>query len=191
MTNELSVIHIPDLFKAVVSKVDEALFSRAVDPFHVYFDYGHVTEVTRNLTQKDLSISQKNKKYPLIWLVMDFEEEAGTIDDNYCNLPALQLFLCMPSRAEISTDERMQLNFFPRLYPMYIELLNQIDASGYFNLLNPLNIPHKRILRPYWDGKEGTGLSNYFNDFIDAIQIRNLTLQVNESVCDEFNILSP
>lgn len=193
MTDELSIIHVPDLFKSLAIKVDAALFARAVDPFHVYFDYGHYVEVTRHLTIKEGLPSQQDKMYPLIWLVMDFDENFGSIDDNYCDLPTLQIFIAMPSKPDISTDERMQLNFFPRLYPIYRELMNQIYLSGYFNVINPRNISHKRTLRPYWGGQDGNGngTANLFNNFIDAIQIRNLTLQVNETVCDTFNILSP
>lgn len=184
-------IHIPGLFKDVVNAVDETLFTRAVDPFHVYFDYGHYAEVVRNLTSKEGGITTKNKMYPLIWLVMDFEESFGGIDGEYCDLPAIQMFIAMPSKPDISTDERMQKNFFPRLYPIYEELMNQIALSGYFDAVDPADIIHKRILRPYWGGQDanGNGTANLFNDFIDAIQIRNMTLKVNVAVCDQFKLL--
>lgn len=188
MTN----IHIPDLFKGIAAKVDEAMFARAENPFHVYFDYGHYVEVSKNLTSKDLSVSQKNKKYPLIWLVMDFEENFNGLEDAFCELPALQVFIAVPSEADLSTEARMQKNFFPFLYPIYQSFLEQIALSGYFDVVDPADIIHRRILRPYWGGQDsnGNGTANLFNDMIDAIQIRNLNLKVNTAICDQFTFLS-
>lgn len=189
----MNVIVIPDLFKDIAEKVHNVLSTRVNDPFPVYFDYGHYSEVTRNLTTKDGSISQRDKKYPLIWLVMDFVEKAGDLSDGYCELPDLQILIATVTRPEISTPERIEQNFKPRLIPVYSELMYQIEASGYFSIGEAEAIPHERILRPYWGGQDalGNGKENLFNDFIDAIQIRKLKLKVNEEVCDTFNILSP
>ena len=187
-----TVIHIPDLFADIVAKVNQVTMAYE-SPFPVFFDYGHYVEITRNLTQKDASVSQKDKKYPLIWLVMDFDEDFGGIDDSYCDLPALQLIIAVPTQPALTTPERVEKNFRPLLYPIYVELIEQIFQSGYFQTINPDNIKHKMILRPYWGGQDsnGNGTANLFNDFIDAIQVKNLQLKVNESVCDTFNILSP
>jgi hypothetical protein len=187
----MDIIVIPDLFKAVAAKVNEALSTRATDPFTVYFDYGHYNEVTRNLTSKDGSVSQKGKKYPLIWLVMDFVEKVGATTD-YCELPDLQILIATVTTPAITAAQRIEKTFKPRLYPIYSELMDQIEQSGYFSVGDAEAIPHERILRPYWGGQDGfgNGTANLFNDFIDAIQIRKLKLNVNESVCDEFNLLS-
>lgn len=187
----MDIIIIPDLFKVVAAKVNDVLSTRATDPFPVYFDYGHYTEVTRNLTNKDGSISQKEKKYPLIWLVMDFVEKAGDITA-YCELPDLQILITTVTTPEITAAQRIEKTFKPRLIPVYSELMEQIEQSGYFSVSDSEAIPHERILRPYWGGQDGfgNGNTNLFNDFIDAIQIRKLKLVVNESVCDTFNLLS-
>lgn len=187
----MNIIVIPDLFKDIAAKVNEELSTRATDPFPVYFDYGHYNEVTRNLTSKDGSVSQKHKKYPLIWLVMDFVEKAGDTTE-YCELPDLQILIATVTKPAITTPERIEQSFKPRLYPVYSELMNQIEQSGYFSVSQAEAIPHERILRPYWGGQDtnGNGTANLFNDFIDAIQIRKLKLVVNESVCDTFNLLS-
>lgn len=187
----MDTIVIPDLFKEIAARVNTVLSTRVNDPFKVFFDYGHYNEVTRNLTSKDGSVSQKDKKYPLIWLVMDFVEKAGETTD-YCELPDLQILIATVTNPAINTPERIEKSFKPRLYPVYVELMNQIEQSGYFSVSDPEAIPHERILRPYWGGQDGfgNGTQNLFNDFIDAIQIRKLKLNVNESVCDEFNLLS-
>lgn len=189
----MSNIHIPDLFSAIAAKVNDTFSTRLTDPFNVYFDYGHYAEVTRTLTQKDGGISQKAKKYPLIWMVMDYEENFGGTDDNFCELPALQFIIAVQTEIAITTPTRVEKSFMPRLYPIYSEFIEQIFQSGFFQVINPENIVHKRILRPYWgiQDSQGNGQANIFNDFIDAIQIKGMQLTVNESVCDQFQIISP
>lgn len=188
-------ISITDLFKDVAEKVNAVLSTRATDPFPVFFDYGYKNEVTRNLTHKDAGITTKDKKYPLIWLVMAFKERYVDDKDYYCELPDISIIIATITRNDSTSAQRIEANFVPRLYPIYTELLNQIAASGYFTVLSPESIPHEKIDRPYWGGEEETartmtGSANLFNDFIDAIQIRGLNLFVNESVCDQFKLLN-
>ncbi len=186
----MDFILIPDIFKVISQKVNATLSTRAQDPFPVYFDYGHYNEVTRNLTNKDGGTTSKTKKYPLIWLVMDFVEKCGEIVNGYCELPDVQILIATVTTPAITAPERIQKTFVPRLIPVYQELMKQIADSGHFDVTEDA-IPHERILRPYWGGQDalGNGTANLFNDFIDAIQIRRLKLKVNESVCDEFKLL--
>jgi hypothetical protein len=186
----MDYIFIPDLFAAIAAKVSAVFTSRAQDPFPVYFDYGHYNEVVKNLTQKDNSISQKNTKYPLIWLVMDFVEKCGVVEDGYCSLPDIQILIAKDTNAQDSTKDRIEKTFKPRLIPVYREFINQLTLSGYFFEQSESEVPHERILRPYWGGQDsiGNGQANLFNDFIDAIQIRRLQLRVNENVCNQFNL---
>lgn len=187
----MATIVIPHLFQAIAEKVNLVLCTRVNDPFFVYYDYGHYDEVTRRLTSKDGSISQKGKKFPLIWLVMDFDEDFGSLSSGYCELPDLQIFIAMQTKNTTSTSERYEKVFLPRLYPVYDELKNQIADSGFFDIADPEEIIHKKTDRPYWGvpDNHGNGTSNLFNDFIDAIQIWKLKLSVNEQACDKFNII--
>jgi hypothetical protein len=177
--------NIPDLFADIAAKVDEALFSRDVDPFHVYFDYGHYAEVTRNLTNKDGGVTTKNKKYPLIWLVMDFVERRGELNFPV-QLPDLHILIATKTDVDSTTPKRIASNFKPRLYPIYRELLYQMGQSGYFTVTEPETIPHEKIDRPFWGGQDvngANGVANLFNDHIDAIQVRKIKLFVNEQIC--------
>lgn len=184
-------IVIPYLFRDIAEKVNVELFSRAEDPFNVYFDFGHYVNVTRNLTMKDGSISHKNKKYPLIWLVMDFVESFKFDEYGYCELPDLQILIAMATQPTLTDSERYEKSFIPRLLPIYEELKNQMELSGYFELSGPF-FTHEKIDRPYWGGQDtnGNGQANLFNDFIDAVQLRKIKLKVNEEACEKFNIYS-
>lgn len=185
----MDYILIPSIFQKIAQRVDVAMSTRTVDPFHTYFDYGHYAEVVRNLKEKDGSINAKNSKYPLIWLVMDFVEKCGDVQDSYCLLPDLQLLIASGTSIEETTASRIENNFKNRLIPVYREFMSQLAASGFFFNIDADYVPHERILRPYWGGQEtGNGTANLFNDFIDCIQIRKLRLRVNENVCNQFNL---
>lgn len=175
------MIHIPTLFENIVAKVDAEL-NTGTSPKRVYFDYGHYVDVTRNLGDKDKSISQKGDKYPLIWLVMDFEERFGGEEYEYCELPDLQFIIAVPTKPAINARKRTEETFTPTLYPIYEEFKKQIAYSGYFGNAEPLE--HTKIDRPYWGGQDGlgNGQANLFNDFIDAIQLKRVRLNVN-NIC--------
>jgi hypothetical protein len=186
-------IIIKELFEDITGKVNGVLSTRAQDPFSVQFDYGNYSEVVKNLTDKGrATTTASRKKYPLIWLVMDFPERfSGGNTDYYCELPNLQLLIVMGTSKTESTAKRYEKYFLPRLYPIYEQLKKQMVDSGFFTLLSTEAIPHEKIDRPYWGGQDsGDGKTNLFNDYIDCIQIRNLKLFVNENVPDRFRILS-
>ena len=185
----MDFILIPELFQKVVDRVNENLSTRAVDPFEVYYEYGHYAEIVSALKEKDGSITKKNSKYPLFWLVMDFVEKCGNIKDGYCLLPNMQILIATSTDPDLSTKDRIQKTFKPRLIPAYREFISQLSNSGFFYNADSDYTPHERILRPYWGGQEsGNGQANIFNDFIDCIQIRNLQLMVNENVCNQFDL---
>lgn len=184
----MSVINIPDLFATIAEKVDQKLFTRTEDPFHVWFDYGRYMEITRRLTEKQQGTNERSKRFPLIWLVIPFDEEYGKTDQ-VCELSNLQIILACQTEIDSTTPDRMVDNFIPRLYPIYEELINQIKLSGFFSEIG-YNVAHKKIDQPYWDGKDNsTQQANMFNDAIDAIQLKNIRLTVNETTCERFRLI--
>ena len=87
------------------------------------------------------------------------------------------------------TDERYAKNFIPVLYPIYEAFLNKINTFTYgkrngkpFLTKSVDFIKHTKIDRPFW-GRD-TFLkndANRFNDYIDAIEIRDLDLLINSN----------
>lgn len=165
--------YIPDLIGEVVSEVNEVFSTREENPFNVYYDWGHDLEVIRNLSAKDKSLS-KPKKYPLVWFVMNFKESMGNIG-LYAKLNSVQMYIMMDTRVNYSMAERRDTTFLPILYPVYAELIKQISLSDTFRTISADQIQHTKIDMPYWS-KDGS--SNFYNDFIDAIQIADLKLDV-------------
>ena len=168
-----NITKIPDIFEAIVQLV--------ASKYTCYFSYGHYADVIKELQDKDGSITLKGSKYPLIWLVMDYTERKGKSIAEQCELPNLQILIATPTDANKSVIDRMNNNFKPILYPIYNELMLQIANSGFFTQSVVSKIEHDKIDRPYWGGggNEGSnGSANLFNDYIDAIQIRNMTLNL-------------
>jgi hypothetical protein len=175
-------INIPALFAAVIA----AVATRLGRP--VYFDYGKLKEVTRKLTQLDMGVTTKDKKYPLVWLVMNYAESYGD-HDGFCELDDITIMICELTDPSSYTSARMANNFEPTLYPIYDALMAELESSNYFD--HPiLEFQHQKIDCPYWNEDMAKGDYNQFNDFIDAIQIRRMRLIVNEATCDRFRLLA-
>lgn len=177
--------YIPDVFAAVVARVSQSMEALAINPFKVFFDFGHYSEVTKNLTLKDDSVTQQDKKYPLVWLVMDFDEAMGESPADYARLTGVQFIIAVPTTIDYTMGERRDKNFLPFLYPIYAEFIKQLSVAPEFGMPGQLLLKHIKTDRPYWGGSDqlGNGTANLFNDFIDAIQIRNLKLNVKQKTC--------
>ena len=179
-------VNIPSLFEACAAKVNTTYSTRATDPFSVFFDYGHYDAVNKNLVNKDGSITMKDK-YPLIWLVTPFEQRHAVSQDYYCELSGLDILVLTSTDPDSSLADKVAGNFEPRLWPIVRELFKQIADSGLFQVLSEDAITYDYMKD--WFYQSGlNGKNNLFNDTIDAVQIRNLRLRVNESVPEKFNL---
>lgn len=168
-------LYIPNEIEELVGNVATALGTP------VYFDKGHYQVVENNLTAKDKGISQKNSKYPLIWLVMDYEE---TMDGLFSYINP-SLIIAKDTDLNYTMDERRDKSFLPVLYPIYDELLRQISISSKFGMPAMGKISHTKIDRPYWGIQSGlgNGEKNMFHDYIDAIEIKRLKLSLRRKIC--------
>lgn len=179
--------NISSIFAQVAANVDSVLSSRATDPFSVYFDYGRYKEITRRLTEKQGGVTTRSQRFPLIWLVIPFDETYGKTDE-VCELSNLQIIISCQTEVDSTTPDRMVDNFIPRLFPIYDELIRQLNISGFFTY-DGMQIPHKKVNQPYWGGEDGQQTANFFNEPIDAIQLKNMQLTVNEQNCSRFKLI--
>lgn len=175
--------YIPDIFDSVVSRVSSVFESRPVKPFKVFFDFGHYREVLRQLTWKDASITLKEHKYPLVWLVMDFDEFIGESPAFYAKT-GLQFLILNSADSVWTMKERRDNNYLPVLYPVLAEFIKQVSSTVELGMIPEQKISFIKTDRPYWGLDEGGNYSaNLFNDFIDAIQIRNLKINIINKTC--------
>lgn len=167
--------YIPDDIKGLVQRTSAAL-NRPV-----YYDFGHYLVVENNLILKDQSITLQNAKYPLIWLVMDFQESVGP---QFIDISP-SLIIATSTDVNYTMEERRDNSFLPVLYPIYYELLRQISLTSDFRMPAIGKIIHTKIDRPYWgiQSGQGNGERNMFHDYIDAIEVKNLKLSLRRKIC--------
>lgn len=165
-------LYIPDLIETVVAKVDAALFAKS--GMHVYYDFGHHQEVLRQLQFKTDN-PERPKKYPLIWLITPFAEERGGKDAAWYCTARLRFIIAHDTENNYSMKERRDNVFLPILYPVYFELLRQLQKSGAFAMGYE---PAHRKLDVQIARLDDSG-KNLFNDFVDVIDVQNMIIQVN------------
>jgi len=141
---------------------------------NVNYMYGPFKEIVKRLTQWTASDTYEPKKYPLVALVQPFNENNSS-QVGVASVDDLTILICMLTDAESYTPDRYNINFYPVLYPIYSELLNQIDLDIRTLTQGKDLIPHTKIDWPYWDaGKE----TNPFNDRLDVVEIKNMKLKL-------------
>ena len=183
MSSQQPLVNIPAIFGEVVDRV-AAKLKRSV-----YFDFGKLREVSRRLQQKDGGTSSKGKKYPLVWLVMNYAENYGDTDE-YCELKGITIMICELTETDLSTADRIKKTFIPTLYPIYQALIEELGDCGFFDHTGVLDFKHQKIDCPYWNEDMKAGDKNQFADNIDAIQLRDLAMTVNQSTCDRFRLIA-
>jgi hypothetical protein len=170
-----SLQYIPDIFAEVVTRVATALDQ------DVFFDFGRHSDVTKKLVQKNGAITEeKRTKYPLIWMVTDFEEKSSKDPVIYKELPNLRFIIATGTDKNYTMEQRRDKTFLPTLYPIYKEFLNQLSKTKVLGRPSTSQLDHSKFDRPYWGGQPDGGGSdaNMFSDNVDAIEIRGLSLKV-------------
>lgn len=165
--------YLPDIIRKVVARVDALMMESAVDPFHVYFDHGNQSQVSR-------SVYKAGDTFPLVWLVMPYDMVRGRDFSVFADVTC-QIIIAMPTDKDFTQTERDAQVIKPRLIPIYDELMIQLNDEYELSteLLN--KTPHTATVWPYWGGgyiNSGGDTKNLFENFIDAISITDLRFKI-------------
>lgn len=136
-----------------------------------YYLFGHPIEIMKILSEKSANSTLKFEKYPLIVLFQDFTESVTLTGRDV----TLNMAIITETRQDYYAADRYDHSFDVTLYPLWDLLIKYIKRSKYID--NKMDFTYDKIDRPYW----GKNNANLFNDFIDAIEIVNLKLQIKES----------
>jgi len=135
-----------------------------------YYMHGHPQEIVNIMSQKAKSDSSKTM-FPLIALFQDFEEDIATgfFTAN------LNIIIANRTKPEYTAAERYEKNFRPVLYPI-LEMFER--ALKVNRMVESIEFEYTKIDHVFW-GKEGLygSEANIFNDFIDAIELKNLNVE--------------
>lgn len=173
-----------DVFSGIVTKAAgnlTAMLASISASAGLHFYYGYLTELNDTLAQKDKTSTGSVTKYPFIWLEQPFTVINSS--DNYYSTATMKLFIVMESSASYKAAQRMELVYKPVLYPVYTELMNQINKSSAFIIPGGITrIQHSKT--DYYFFSDASGKRSVFNDVVDCICISGLKLNVNPKVCN-------
>lgn len=161
---------------AVVAKVNTALTAKNFGTT-VYYMYGHPKEITKRLQELSNSTTQKDKKFPLIILFTDITITHDTL--GFYGSTSLRMLVCNYTQPEYISEKRTEINFKPILHPIKEELLKQIELHTQFTFEEDLKFSETDM---YFYGSQIND-KNIFNDYIDAIELNNIKLNVKNKIC--------
>lgn len=191
----IKIPSISDAFRQLVSDTETALIADSTVVFpvgvpkKVYFMQGNIKEVNAKLTKLTQSPDHKGKKYPLVILFRDIKEDLSESQYGYQTEFNAKIAIITLTQATYDTEQREQNTFMPILIPVFQELIDQIRLSSAFGMPT---VEQMRIEK-YDCYFYGSGLAasaaergndkNLFNDFVDAIDVQNISLKLN-NICN-------
>jgi len=148
-----------------------------------YFSYGHILEIANELTKKDNSTAIKSfEKYPIILLPLDLDSEFNPLFNSF-DYTNVRLIIANKTQPTYTSKDRIKENFDPILYPLYEQLITGLSRN---RSIIPQQIapftPHKKTDRLFW-GSQLNNNANVVNDFLDAIEVSNLSLRIINTKC--------
>lgn len=141
-----------------------------------YFMHGHPLEIFNVLVEKSQSEMFKYRKYPLIALFQDFEEERA---GDTVTVKGITIVIMTETSRDYLAPNRYSNTFTPVLIPLYNLFIKHLKRSIY---VGSQDYKHTKIDRLYYGKNDTFGNSgNIGNDALDAIVIQNLDLQFYET----------
>lgn len=143
------------------------------------YQYGYITEFNQTMQTWSNNETDAAKKFPCVYLIQPFTIKRGRNVSIYGTVSGLRIFI-ITSEADVNKKAaaRMATNFKPILYPIYRELLNQLDLSVVFPTTGKENIQHDFTDRYYWGENQG----KLINDAVDCCEISNLILDIHNKL---------
>jgi hypothetical protein len=164
-----------DELGAVVEAVKTALDLGALN-----YQYGYVEELNQTLTQWAKDPEYSLLRFPLVWVMQPFTIVRGK-PGIYGSVEGLRIFIIQSSQKTLRAAERMEGNFKEVIYPIYRELLNQLNESVAF--VDAPQRKHRFTDRYYW----GEAQQSVLSDVVDCSEISNLELDIhNNQNCPPF-----
>lgn len=179
-------VYVMDIIGDVVSAVSTALVDDGTLAYAVHYFHDHPLGLIETLQKLTRTAAGQAEKYPFIALMQPFDERHSGKDDEEMEV-TLEVIIATLTTPKLSTDERYVGNYKPILYPIYNEFIEQLYRNGNFSLAGNDYVEHTKTDQPYW-GHEGLfgNEGNLFQDFIDAIEIKNLKLKIKPINCASY-----
>jgi hypothetical protein len=147
----------------------------------------HFPGTQQEISEKFLALSKANViggklKFPAFLNFQDIIQERGQMT-GLINV-RYNLAIVAPVLSEWTTKDRDERVFKPLLRKIYLEFINQIRKSGYFQV--PMSdIPHIYVEVFTTVKGNNENIKIHYGDYVDAIQLTNFTLKVKSNICDK------
>lgn len=178
-------VYVIDILREVVAKTEAKVLAEIIAAapnrgiVNLNFVPGTPLEITDVLDVMGKQPTGDPKRYPLIGVFLPIREGKGQ-RIGIEGIDSLRICIAMVSDATIRTPERYEKNFKPILYPIYYEFLNQLSLDKRIMSTGSNGFKHTKIDWPYYDPEKQ---ANAFNEFVDAIEIRDLELLIDLKNC--------
>lgn len=179
---------IVDMFAEVVEATKNSILTTLQDADPnietINYMYGHPVEIMQTLADMERDTEYRAKKFPVIILFQDFNENRGNNAGNYATV-SLNIAIAFSTQPSLISSERYTQVFKPILYQLYHEFMKQVANYDGFNISRTVTkLEHTKIDRVFW-GKNGLygNDGNKFADYLDAIEIQNLNLTIKNKIC--------
>ena len=169
-----SIVNVVDVMGEIISSVQSKY--DLVNGEKPYFHHGHPLEIINTLQEYSNSSTLRFKKFPIIALFEDFESSKN--EGVFSSVSKLNLIIATDTLPEYVASNRYELSFNAILTPIYNLFINELNRSRLVHTQRG-SIEHTPINRLYW-GKNGLygNSGNVFNDYIDAIEIKDLVFKI-------------
>lgn len=177
---------ISDALRIIVAATEAAIIADiSLDwgelPKKVYFLQGSLLEVTNVLQSYTNAVSPlKNQKYPLVILVRDIKEKINEQKDGIGTSFKARILIVTLTNPDLRSEGRELRNFKPILLPIFAELIRQISKSKAFRMPTIKDMDITKWDCYFYGTRENN--KNIFNDYIDAIDIESITLNL-KTIC--------
>jgi len=162
------MIIVVDIIKDCVEAVENKLHMT------INYIYGRQSQILRKLQDMNDSINYRDGKYPLLALYMDFPEKRGL--GYYSNLVIPKIIIATLTTQTDFPEVRYEQTFKPVLYPIYLEFMHQLSVHPNVIEHDENAIPHTK-----WDRVGTLPIGQDITDYIDAIEVNNLSITVSQS----------
>lgn len=142
-------------------------------PFYLH---GHPLEIVNILKERSESGTLKFKKYPLVVLLEDFEDDGPS--GVFANRAKVDILFITSSNKDYTASDRYTHSFDAVLTPIYdLFVKHMLRKTGVH--VDHRKLSGKVINHLYW-GKKGLygNEGNQFDDFIDCKEIKGLDLKI-------------
>lgn len=144
----------------------------------IYFKEGHIIEIIQELEKLSKGPETKSLRYPLVALLRDFPELNGALP-GIEGQDTVNIIIATRTEPSYSSAKRKINTFDPILRPIETDLLYQFEMSGKFMTPGADQQNYTSVEHFFWGRESIYGVkANIFNDWIDCIEIKNLTLKM-------------